>query len=127
MKFLESKDQKWLLLLGVATVVVFGLSWVLVPKRSEQSVLQEQTEPSASTSIMSPEEAIERVSRLPEVRQYVQRVPNGKVRVDHEDEGTYSIQVYEIKDGHTATLNWYEVDKVSGEISSLFEYEEISE
>ena len=66
--------------------------------------------------------AIARVSRLPEVKEYLRAVPSGRVAIDHEDKETnsYLIQVYEIKDGHTATFNWYEVDKTTGEIKTEF-------
>ena len=58
------------------------------------------------------------VSALPEVQEYLRSVPSGLVVIDHEDKETnsYLVHVYEIKDGHTATFNWYEVNKTTGEI-----------
>lgn len=65
--------------------------------------------------------AIAKISALPEVREYLRAVPTGIVALDHEDKETnsYLIHVYEIKDGHTATFNWYEVDKTTAEVRPL--------
>ena len=49
----------------------------------------------------------------------LKRVPSGIVEIDNEDEKTYTVHVYEIKDNHTATFNWYEVGKQSGKIKTL--------
>lgn len=65
--------------------------------------------------------AVENVKKLPEVQQYLRDVPNGKVEVDNEIEGEYNVHVYEVKNGHTATFNWYRVSIKSGEIRSEFE------
>lgn len=73
-----------------------------------------------STKI-SRELAVEKVKQLPEVQQYLKDVPNGKVEVDNELEGEYNVHVYEIKDGHTATFNWYRVSIKSGEVRAEFE------
>lgn len=70
--------------------------------------------------------AIENVRKLPEVKQYLKDVPNGKVEVDNELEGEYNVHVYEIKDGHTATFNWYRVSIKSGEVRSEFPVEQDS-
>lgn len=76
-----------------------------------------------STKI-SREQALEKVKALAEVQDYLKRVLNGIVEVDNELEGEYNIHVYEIKDGHTATFNWYRVSIKSGEIRPEFEFEE---
>lgn len=65
-------------------------------------------------------QAIENVENLPEVEEYLKNVPNGKVEVDNELEGEYNVHVYEIKDGHTATFNWYTVNIKSGEVKKEF-------
>lgn len=65
-------------------------------------------------------QAVENVKKLPEVQDYLKRVPSGRVEVDNELEGEYNIRVYEIKDGHTATFNWYRVSIKSGEIRPEF-------
>ncbi len=69
---------------------------------------------------MSKEQAITKVKALPEVIDYLKRVPNGLVLVNGEEDSSYMIQVYEVKDGHTATFNWYSVDKTTGEVKKQF-------
>lgn len=76
-----------------------------------------------STKISS-EMAVEKVKNLPEVQQYLKDVPNGKVEVDNELEGEYNVHVYEVKNGHTATFNWYRVSIKSGDIRPEFEIEQ---
>lgn len=70
-----------------------------------------------STKI-SRNQAVENVKKLPEVQEYLKEVPKGLIEVDNELEGEYNVHVYEIKDGHTATFNWYSVSIKSGEIRS---------
>jgi len=67
-------------------------------------------------------QVISKVSSLSEVKEYLRTVPSGQVVIDHEDKDTnsYLIHVYEIKDDHTATFNWYEVNKDTGEIKTEF-------
>lgn len=74
-----------------------------------------------STKI-SHELAVEKVKNLPEVQGYLKNVPNGKVEVDNELEGEYNVHVYEVKNGHTATFNWYRVSIKSGEVRAEFEF-----
>lgn len=79
-----------------------------------------------STKI-SRSQAVENVKKLPEVQQYLKDVPNGKVEVDNELEGEINVHVYEVKNGHTATFNWYRVSIKSGEIQPEFEIEQNQE
>lgn len=51
------------------------------------------------------------------------------VEVDSETSTTYSIHVYEIVidnkatgEGHTATFNWYDVDKITGAVTKMFDF-----
>lgn len=62
------------------------------------------------------------VRSLDEVKKFVTTVPKGIVEFDHEseDKQLWVIHVYEIKNDHTATFNWYEVDKTSGAITKMF-------
>lgn len=76
--------------------------------------------PEVKLTGMSSQQAVENVKKLPEVQEYLKRVPNGKVEVDNELEGEYNVHVYEVKNGHTATFNWYRVSIKSGEIRSEF-------
>lgn len=68
-------------------------------------------------------DAANAVRLLPEVSEYVRRVPGALVEVDHQDEDGFSVHVYEIKDGHSATFNWYTVDPVTGKTSAMFDSE----
>ncbi|OGG07425.1 hypothetical protein A2872_02380 [Candidatus Gottesmanbacteria bacterium RIFCSPHIGHO2_01_FULL_42_12] len=69
---------------------------------------------------VSKEEATTKVKALSEVIDYLKRVPGGLVLVNGEEDDVYMVQVYEIKDGHTATFNWYQVDKATGEVKKDF-------
>jgi len=71
-------------------------------------------------AVITEEMAVANVKSLPEVVDYLERVPNGQVAVNGEEDTTYLVQVYEIKDGHTATFNWYQVDKTTGEVKKEF-------
>ncbi|MBI2310346.1 hypothetical protein HYU90_00765 [Candidatus Collierbacteria bacterium] len=89
------------LVLGLSVAVIFGFSYRNKSARNA---------------------AIAKVSALPEVIEYLREVPTGLVTLDHEDRETnsYLIHVYETKDGHTATFNWYTVDKTTGAITKDF-------
>ena len=68
----------------------------------------------------SKEEAITKVKALPEVIDYLKRVPNGLVLINGEEDNAYMVQVYEFKNDHTATFNWYKVDKTTGKVKKEF-------
>lgn len=68
------------------------------------------------TTNITKEQAIGKVRTQTEVAEYFKRVPQVKISVNGGENGKYLIQVYEIKDGHTATFNWYRVDKITGEV-----------
>lgn len=74
----------------------------------------------APTKSALKEKAIAKVKELPEVIDYLKRVPNGHVLVNGEEDNSYLIQVYEVKNGHTATFNWYNVDKKTGTAEKEF-------
>ncbi len=71
-------------------------------------------------SMVSEEQAIAKVKSLPEVIDYLKRVPNGLVAVNGEEDNSYLVQVYEITNRHTATFNWYNVDKTTGAVEKQF-------
>ena len=85
--------------------------------------------PQPSTILISPEEAVEKVKSRKEVIAYLKRVPNAIIQAQSttDEEDSYRIQVYEIKDEHTATFNWYTVDKKTGEVVTEFDFEEGAE
>lgn len=69
---------------------------------------------------VSEDEATLIVKTQPEVVEYLKIVPQGKVDIDHEENGAYVIHVYEVKDNHTATFNWYTIDKATGSVKKEF-------
>lgn len=106
--------MKNLILVILILTLIGGLYYV------SQNTLPSVLEEIGSTKI-SRDLAIENVKKLPEVQEYLKNVPNAKVEVDNEIEGEYNVHVYEVKNGHTATFNWYRVSIKSGEIRSEFE------
>lgn len=67
--------------------------------------------------IIPEDEAILVIKELSEVKDYLKRVPNALVSVNGEKDDEYMIQVYEIKNGHTATFSWYRFNKKTGKIT----------
>ncbi len=63
--------------------------------------------------------AISKVTALPEVQEYLKIVPNANIDVQTQEDGTYLIHVYEIKDRHTATFNWYSYDAKTQELKNF--------
>lgn len=107
--------------MGRVLIAITVLVLVLIlDLQRENSILLNQLAEFASTKI-SRNLAVENVKKLPEVQDYLQRVPSGRVEVDNELEGEYNVHVYEIKNGHTATFNWYRVSIKSGEVRPEFE------
>jgi len=64
--------------------------------------------------------AIARVKVLSEVQRFLQDVPTGKVDIGSSDNESYFVHVYEVKEDHTATFNWYRVDKKSLKVTPEF-------
>ncbi|MCL4365891.1 hypothetical protein M1437_01560 [Patescibacteria group bacterium] len=123
-KYAHQKGFSFIPLLVVAGIIV--LSGILLFPKISPLVMEkvgQQLEQVASTKISS-KLAVENVKKLPEVQEYLKNVPNGKVEVDNEIEGEYNVHVYEVKDGHTATFNWYRVSIKSGEVRSEFSIEQ---
>lgn len=84
----------------------------------------------ANNRELSAEDAIGLVRNLPEVKNWLALFdqPNSVsskggrpvIEVDHQDSVNYIVHVYEIIADHTATHNWYDVNKVTGEVKSQF-------
>ena len=107
--------MKYLILVIIIVAALIGVGYWLI--FSENSPLLNTLSETGSTKV-SRQQAVEKVKNLPEVKEYLKNVPNGKVEVDNELEGEYNVHVYEVKNGHTATFNWYRVSIKSGEIRS---------
>ena len=103
--------QRKLFIIGVLTLVSL-LCFVFFARYTSR--------PGLKSGTITREEAIAKIKIQPEVVDYLKIVPEAKIEADHEDNNSYSIHVYEIKDGHTATFNWFTVDKTSGEVEKQF-------
>lgn len=103
--------MKYLILLTLTIVIIGGVYYTSQKKTAENT----------GSSKITAEQAKMAVNNLPEVIEYLKNVPNGKIEVDNELEGEYNVHVYEIKNGHTATFNWYRISIKSGEIRPEFE------
>lgn len=99
-------------LLPLAVMATIGVFVLLRKPQAPQ--------PQSPQSGVSEVDAVRMVKEMPEVKDYLKEVPNGLVDVNGEEENAYMVQVYEIKDGHTATFNWYTVDKATGEVKKKF-------
>jgi len=109
----------FLILAGVAVAGYFAFPQ-MISFLIEQPAVVDKLEEIAPTKI-SEGLAVENVKKLPAVIQYLKDVPEGIVEVDNELEGEYNVHVYEFKNGHTATFNWYRVSIKSGEVGAEFE------
>ena len=106
----------------IALIIIAGIGFFAFSKvlpLMKQPAVQDTSEEAGSTKI-SKDLAVENVKKLPEVKDYLKEVPKALVEVDNELEGDYNVHVYEIKDGHTATFNWYKVNTATGTAEKQF-------
>lgn len=98
----------------LATLYWQNLHKIPKPPVSTQPVLQRES--------ISENEAFKIISEQSEVKEYLEKVPKAEITLDHFDQETnsYIFQIFEVKDGHTNTYNWYEVNKESGELKRMF-------
>lgn len=77
--------------------------------------------PTQSTTLTK-QQALEKVRLLPEVQEYMEIVPNVRFMVEESSENPniWTVRVFEDKETHTATFNWYEVNKETGEVKPVF-------
>ena len=128
------------LIILAAVLILAAISLVLL--KGKNTLQNNETLPAINNSskelssspqppaiLISPEEAVEKVKSRKEVIAYLKRVPNAIIQAQSttDEEDSYRIQVYEVKDGHTATFNWYNVDKKTGEVVAEFDFEEGAE
>lgn len=109
-----------LVLVLVVAVLIFGFGVFINNGTETPSVIEAQD--------ITKGGALEKIRALPEVNAFVSDLAeNGKEAVfGVEDRGDdWSVQVYEIVvrggESHTATFNWYRVDKSTGAIAQEFE------
>lgn len=123
---MNSPKQRGFSFIPLLIIVAGIILVVILDLQRENSILLNQLSEIGSTKI-SRQLAIENVKKLPEVQEFLKNVPNGKVEVDNELEGEYNVHVYEVKDRHTATFNWYRVSIKSGEVRPEFPVEQNQE
>lgn len=113
---------KIFLITAVSLLIVWGIFLRQQNGKSQDEVFLRQEKVTTQEKTLTEDEAIRKVSSLPQVQDFLKRVPGGQVRLDHEELqiNSFIIQVFEVKDGHTATFNWYQVDKKTGEVKSEF-------
>jgi hypothetical protein len=85
--------------------------------------------PSLSGPVTSRDDAIARVTALPDVAAWIRlveaRSPGNQVviDIDSEDATTYTVHAYELVQdelgGHSATFGWYEVTRATGVVRSV--------
>lgn len=111
--------MRFIIVVIIIAIVAGGLYFTSQnPKQTSQ--IKPQTEKQIGSSKITAEEAVTSIKNLPEVQEYLKNVPNGKVEIDNELEGEYNVHVYEVKNGHTATFNWYRVSIRDGKIKEQF-------
>jgi len=128
----QAKFQKIATRVLFSAVVIFMMvmAFLYFSKNRVDTANQASQIPQAAVKqTISPNEALAKVRELAEVKSYLVQIPNARIEVDSTDEetNTYLVHVYEIKNGHTATFNWYNVDKKTGEVVAEFDFEEGAE
>ena len=104
--------MKKIYLLILIAMLISGYFFLQKTKSSKPGVSENNT--------VTETQAVESVKKLPQVQEYLKEVSKGIVDVDNELDGEFNVHVYEIKDGHTATFNWYRVNIKTGQIKSEF-------
>lgn len=115
-KVKQNKLQWRWIIIPVIALALFGLA-NFTKRTTTQS---EQPVEIFENGSVTKEVAVDKVKVLPEVMDYFKRVPNGLVVVNGEENNSYLVQVYEVTNDHTATFNWYTVDKITGKVKKEF-------
>lgn len=107
----RKKKNKFLMwqIVSITAFVVIACYFLLGQKNSNSTI-----------SKITKDAAVTEIESRPEVIEYLKEVPRGTVAVSGEENDSYLIQVYETVNGHTATFNWYKVDKTTGEVKKDF-------
>lgn len=112
----------------IVLIVAGGIfrTWQLSQRVSNSvtspTVANEAVTTNTPSNLLIEGEAVMLVRKLPEVISFLKDVPNGVVEVDSEseDKTAWTVHVYEVKDDHTATFNWFDVNKQTKEIGKMF-------
>lgn len=89
--------------------------------QSGQTKLISSPQPVSQKVVIGRDQALKLIGEQDEVKNYIKEVPNAKILIDHfdQDANSYVIQIFEIKNGHTNTFNWYEINIQNGKIKQL--------
>lgn len=113
----SSRPLKFLGLAILFALLAF-LYWQYLRKTPKSPIY---TQPVSQKESISENEALKIIAEQSEVKNYLKEVPNGEITLDHfdQDSNSYIFQVFEVKNRHTSTFNWYEVNKDSRELKRL--------
>lgn len=106
-----------------ALIPIVFLFWALSLYLSNSKPVPSPTlTPSSPNINLDEKRALELVKTRKDVQDYMNKIPNAQIAIDHFDEETnsYVIHVFEVKNGHTNTFNWYDVNKLTGTITAEF-------
>lgn len=103
------------IILIILILAAVGAIFINSAPKEKQKVQQQVV------AALTPQDAVNKVKDLAAVKKYLAKVPGGRVDQNGSEGDLYLIQVYEIKDGHTATFNWYRVSKTTGKITAELE------
>lgn len=114
---------KYLLLILLVMIILLIVGLYQKSQRTDTQPKSVNAIKSVENDKITASDTIDAVRNLPEVKDYLKEVPGAKVVLDHEEPETnsYFIQVFEVKNGHTNTFNWYKVDKNTGKITAEFD------
>ncbi len=131
-----SKNIKFIYALLIITITGGALAYYLVQKEQDvaysiNTPYQYQIQNKNTSTKITSDKALEIVSNLPEVKKWEKSFtsPDGTspttggtpvIDNDSETSTTYVIHVYENMPDHTATFNWYYVDKNTGAVTKEF-------
>lgn len=113
----HSKSFKFLAIISILFLLV-AFWWLFILKSFQPPT---PTQPVLQKESVDENKALKTIAEQEEVKNYLKEVPNGKIALDHFDKETnsYVFQIFEVKNGHTNTFNWYEVNKENGELKPL--------
>ncbi|MBI2021673.1 hypothetical protein HYS93_02180 [Candidatus Daviesbacteria bacterium] len=114
--------MRFIIILILVLTVLGGVYFFNQKSKTESNQIPNQTSKQTEPEKITESQAVNLVKKRPEVADFLKRVPGGHVQVNNELDGEYNIQVFEVKDGHTATFNWYRVNIKTGSIKAEFDF-----
>jgi len=117
---MKSHLQFFLFLLLGSTLVISSLIIFFKFNPIKRPVILTPTPIVTNQAKISEIDAINLVKKLPDVEKLIKKYPNYGISVEgsNTSASSWNVHVYEIVDDHTATYNWYYVDKNTGMITT---------